>query len=528
MMMDTDKFKYRVQPVIARSGVCDEAISLPARHPLVIPVDTFLVIPAKAGISSRDRRQPVQEIPAFAGMTKGAAAMSSRRIAARIARPCHPERSEGSCTTTRNPRRQDACATGISGFTLVELLVALAIFLTIMAVVALFFTAAIRTSKQGVQNQQAFELARGAMRLIERDLSRAFTSRDHGDVYSFYGTPIGFTYVGMVNVAGTDAYNLARVTYVIYHEEGGAVAEYENVDGTIVRTYALLRVVEPGIDNLDAYQIDWGSISTLDGVNTLQTVIDNNVTFAGCRDAACTEIAQRSARREIWIRMLAGGDSEVPSAWTTLDQFIDVVPADYVVAENVRYLRSVGFQCRPTQDELVTAMEASGTPIDYDDLLYGDENGNFCARVISDAGTSPIFDPFDPISNPVAPVPNPNTGEQPYFNYWDVGVSRNLVTTDLDDKVAPIAYTFWNDVRNAVSDNIDNDQDGFTDEADEFNAFTVGSPLDARLPLAVTVDFTLFFKSPYLGAPDFNQRFTQRIDLPTGYRRLFKTTAPGP
>ena len=66
------------------------------------------------------------------------------------------------------------------------------------------------------------------------------------------------------------------------------------------------------------------------------------------------------------------------------------------------------------------------------------------------------------------------------------------------------------------------------DDPEEIYGVNVGSPLDSRLPLAVTVDFTLFFRSPYLGAPDFNQRFTQRIDLPTGHRRLFKTTAPSP
>ena len=64
------------------------------------------------------------------------------------------------------------------------------------------------------------------------------------------------------------------------------------------------------------------------------------------------------------------------------------------------------------------------------------------------------------------------------------------------------------------------------DEADERYAESAGSPLDTRLPIAVTTDFTLFFRSPYPGAPDFNERFTQRIDLPTATRRTITNSLP--
>jgi prepilin-type N-terminal cleavage/methylation domain-containing protein len=486
--------------------------------------------------------------------------LGSARVAGSTVPP-HAERSEGSCAAGSNPRRQErhceqcrARATSARGFTLVELLVALAIFLTIMSVVALFFTSAIRTSKQGLQNQQAFETARGAMRLLERDLSRAFTNRDHGDVYSFYGTPIGFTYVGMVNVDDIGEYNLARVTYVIYHDSlntlNGAVAEYENVDGNIVPTYNILRVIEPGVDNLDAYRIPWTSAATGESA-TFEQMVQGIAGQVGCspEDTSCLEVATRTARREIWIRMLAGGGEtidadtdndgfpdatvRVPSAWTELTQFANVVPEDFVVAENIRYLRADGFQCGADQDELQQLLEAAGTPLDYDDRIFGNANGDYCARIITDADRTPIFDPFNPIGPPVAVVPDPNSGEQPFFTYWDMGIRGNNPNTEADDKVDPIAFQFWNDVRNIMADGIDNDDDlnepgGGIDEPDEFQALTVGSPLDARLPLAVTVDFTLFFKSPYLGAPDFNQRFTQRIDLPTGYRRSLKTNVTGP
>jgi hypothetical protein len=98
----------------------------------------------------------------------------------------------------------------------------------------------------------------------------------------------------------------------------------------------------------------------------------------------------------------------------------------------------------------------------------------------------------------------------------------------VNDKVGPIAFQFWNDWRNLLEDGLDNDDDGTIDEEDEQYAENSGSPLDTRLPVAVTADFTLFFRSPYPGAPDFNERFVQRIDLPTAYRRTIKQSVPDP
>ncbi len=416
-----------------------------------------------------------------------------------------------------------------------------------MAIVAMLFTTAIRISKQGAQNQEAFEMARGAMRLLERDLSRAFTNRDHGDVYSFYGTPIGFTYVGMVRLdEDTDAYNLARVTYVIYHDVAnsfaGAVSQYESTSGAQVPTYALLRYVEPGIDNLDSYQVPWTSTASLDGnFPTLDDLVQQTVTSAACPDATCDEVVARTTRRELWIRMLAGGDLEVPNAWDTLAVFVDrgLRPEDFFVTENVRYLQVADVPCGTDVDALNVLLESVEPP----DFSFGGNffaaNGDTCSRVYGDALLTPVFNAFDP-NFPREALPSPNSGPQPFFTYWDMGVITQGTASESDDQVTPLAFTFWNDNRNLIGDGIDNDGDGRIDTGgdpllggadidwDEVYGANVGSPLDARLPLAVTADFTLFFKSPYPGAPDFNQRFTQRIDLPTGYRRTVKNTAPAP
>jgi hypothetical protein len=358
----------------------------------------------------------------------------------------------------------------------------------------------------------------------------------------------------MISVSGDeDAYNLARVTYVVYHNSltalTGAVGTYESVSGARVPTYNLLRYVEPGVDNLDSYPVPWTeSIDPENPTVTLEGIVDETVASAACPDAACDEAVERAARREIWIRMLSGGDAEVPSAWDDLDYFVDNNrrPEDFVIGENFRYLKADGVQCAADQKALETQLEAAGTPLDFDDVVFNNAAGEFCARVISDANETPIFGPFDP-TGPSPAIPTPNTGPQPFFTYWDIGLFTNDDPNTADDKVGPVAYVFWNDARNLIADGLDNDRDNAdleidgldndgdgtmdepfegVDEPDEFYGVNVGSPLDARLPRAVTVDFTLFFRSPYPGAPDFNQRFTQRIDLPAGTRRAIKSIVP--
>jgi hypothetical protein len=237
--------------------------------------------------------------------------------------------------------------------------------------------------------------------------------------------------------------------------------------------------------------------------------------------------------------MLSGGDpfdvdvgpnplEDLPSAWDVEGLLSGFDPRDYIVADNIRYLAHAQTVCADTEEELVDQLELLGIPLlDYDDDIFRVDN-RICVRPVTDAyaifqGAIPSYGPNWAATIEAANAP------RPFFTYWDMGQIRNLGTTTADDKVVPIAFQFWSDIRNTTPDQLDNDGDGFIDEIDE-NAFgtNVGSPLDARLPLAVTVDFTLFFRSPYLGAPDFNQRFTQRIDLPTGHRRQIKTTAPGP
>ena len=87
-------------------------------------------------------------------------------------------------------------------------------------------------------------------------------------------------------------------------------------------------------------------------------------------------------------------------------------------------------------------------------------------------------------------------------------------------------FVYWNDVRNQEF-NI-----GVTDTAVAVNAdpaltadiiSTTPDLYDPALPESMQLQFTLFYPSPFPGAPDFEKTFTHQINLPTAYRRKQET-----
>lgn len=99
------------------------------------------------------------------------------------------------------------------GFSLTELMVAMALFLILMSGLAVMFNSAVSSARQGYASIDAFENARAAMTTIDRDLSGAFVSEEFGDVYNFYGRPDSFMFVGAL-----DGGVLGRVSYAFHPE----------------------------------------------------------------------------------------------------------------------------------------------------------------------------------------------------------------------------------------------------------------------------------------------------------------------
>lgn len=101
------------------------------------------------------------------------------------------------------------------GFSLTELLVAMVIFLVIMAGVMQLYGGASNLMGQIHQSIGGTELGRSALAVMEKDLRTAFTARDLGQYYQFYGGPEGFMFVGMLPSG-----QLGRITYVIHRDVG--------------------------------------------------------------------------------------------------------------------------------------------------------------------------------------------------------------------------------------------------------------------------------------------------------------------
>lgn len=450
------------------------------------------------------------------------------------------------------------------GFTLPELLVSIAIFISVMGGVSLLFVNSMRLMRQGFQNQEAFELARSTLKIIERDLTRAFTSREHGDFYNFYGTPIGFTFVGLVSSREDSVPNLARVTYVVYH--GPEPENVITVDEQTKQVYKLLRYIEPGAEDLDDFPVRWYDYRlripepTGNFDSSLGGLLDFAISEASialgtpCGTCSAQNPVELSAyyqeivaakKRELWIRALSGGDDLVPSAWdddnfglrpqfegwinlgNKTSTFIEDVD-DYVVAENIFYtaFQGVDLSANGVDDDLDGMVDESFfNGLDDDGDLEFDENDEIGE---TEVGYRPDFAPGYIGYYPQL-VPGEQAGimsidpQRPpmyFFTYIDL---ESLIIDDgtgvIRRQLVPVTLRYWNDLRNIEleipANGRDDDFDGFIDET----LTESGSPLYPRLPVEVTTHFELFFEAPYTNTQDFRKAFEQRIDLPTGIHR---------
>jgi prepilin-type N-terminal cleavage/methylation domain-containing protein len=380
------------------------------------------------------------------------------------------------------------------GFTLPELLVALTIFLTVAGGIALLFTGSIRTVRVGHQNITVNEHIRAAMDLLETDLTHAFTSRTYGDYYTFYGTPIGMTFVGLVRPTRNDARpNLSRVTYVLYAASPHGFTSYEDyVPGNTPVTYQLLRYVEPNRDNLEslpispriennqlvsapwpdpfgAEPIEGGPISNVywELRNAAEeamapTTLDRRQL---CEFEDCVAEVLRGKKRELWLRMLAG-DNSLPPFWS--ENYSPPNPDapsyhDYLLVEDVVLVRNV------VDQPLFREHIVTGSPIGQ---LWPERS----ATTIADF-------PF-----------------LPFFMYGACCFNNQTQY-----------YPFWNDQRNMI---------GLGTGIPEGHAlFAFGSPMAPRIPVMVDIRMQFLLPSPYAGAPDLFRVFTKLVDVPSGYTR---------
>ena len=465
------------------------------------------------------------------------------------------------------------------GFTLTELLVALTISVVVLGAVFVAFSASTRAIRQGYQQIRGFDLARGTFDILENDLNTAFIQRELGDKHKFFGTPIGFTYVGTANPAtGAGAANvpqIARVTYVVYfgdplnpasgQQGSGRVTIQEIYDGDDVAsadpdrfgfgqqviTYSLLRFVEPGVGDLDS----WPAVNGVnlwdvlaggsEGVNQVIAQylaepiqgLPFNLTYdygerdlRGRRSNAPTpeqQWLQDARKRELWIRMLAG-DPRLPNLWQILGQN----PRDYVVAENIYLPANITplvpefndpeytfFQYGVAQRQ-VLRVDAAGNP-----TTDGSGIPQFDAERLATTGESRWLDGKPDERWHLYWLSAYNL----FFDFQAPGDSRNLGLIALNNPASgdpnrwlaqPQVFGQVNLATNFQVNLNEISQDPFVAIANPYNAVDVpGTPYDPQLPEQVHVRFEYLLDSPWAGVSEFKREFDQIVDVPSGLTR---------
>jgi prepilin-type N-terminal cleavage/methylation domain-containing protein len=421
-------------------------------------------------------------------------------------------RDNNSHTETRNAGRR--------GFTLVELLVSIAIFTTLMGGVVLVFVSSLRASQQGYQSISVQELARNTMIRVEGDLGSAFTSRDFGAYYNLYGTPIGFVFLGVANSTTSPSpsakVNLARVTYVIHRTEGFKV--YESADATDIGTFSLLRFSETGQDNLETFFVDWTDPvleAELDEArarivtNPSSPLYDPSTDCQGCVPMMGQDVKERLAeeavkakKRELWIRLLSG-DPTLPDIWAYWDDLADGIvgnglgndgkePRDYLIAEGIR-LDEFFVQTKVFDSGKGVYVEQTLSPsLPYD------------GQALFAYGRVQVPDEVD-INDELL---NPQSVEFPQVSYTQGAQGYNT-----------LLRRYWNDVQNMNAWN--GARLVFTFDLVDFQLNGLGSPMLPEIPRVVAVNLDFNFESPHTGAPDFQiaQPIERLINIPAAYRR---------
>ncbi len=358
------------------------------------------------------------------------------------------------------------------GFTLVELLVAMAIFITLLAGIVVLFSGSLRAVRTGNQNIDIQEEARGALAILKEDLMTAFSSVAHSDSNTFYGTPIGMTFVGLTQ----NKTNQARITYVIYSDKTN-FSQFPTVESDDPPRYSrmLLRYEEPNVGDLESFPVNWEAIFTVsettknlkqaigDAVDAIEADLDllGIVLSQPCKDRIAA-----AKRREIWIRMLAGGDRDVPNAWNTYDTDGNLVPGvlnafaeDYALSENV-----------VSDSSPLDRFVPSGAPVNR--LLHYPADDDI------------LFD---------------QTATQQFFVY-------DCAQTNVLENPAALNKRWWNDARRTADLGVDPTQYCL------YYAQT-------RLPEVVRANLMFMKESPHPSAPDLQRRFDLEVLLPAGYRR---------
>ncbi len=390
------------------------------------------------------------------------------------------------------------------GFTLPELLISMAILSILTLALFMLFSSSLRAFKSTKKAMDASEETHTAFRVLERDLAQGYAAKHYGDSANFFGCPYGFSMIATLDAAGQA--RTARVSYVVHSFAGSNPVETlsDGPDDALLPTFGIIRYIEPGVDKLNEYPVQWPDYTSptppieLPQQNLytpLRYIYEHfgpDPSFVLASEywpvpAAQLEAMLQARKHELWLAML--GDREEPfgalprlwddpaapgTTWGGGPNFAALwdgkYPEDYLIAEGV----AQADPDRPFPGGYTTTIGPGG------ETVYEVQN-------------------FDEVH---------------WFRY---GYTPRDVEF-IEDMGLVEMTPYWNAIDQA---NLDIPRDPVSGlETPNYPFINLaGSPLYPFPPSLVEVNMAFAFPAPNLGERHYVRRLAHTFQIPVGYRR---------
>lgn len=411
-----------------------------------------------------------------------------------------------------------------AGFTLVEMLVSMAIFLVIMGSISLLISGTTRTVRQGYAMLNNMERARNALAVLEQDIKVAFTTDDTRGLTRFYGEPNGFMYLGALEDGA-----FGRVAYVIRPGADTFLVEmplkWSEVRELFLRQApteeALFLSVYPPVMGSDSFydfnvQIRLGSLLRYEdrsGATSLNA-FDQDLPVDGAgyvSDFAKLVAPLRNAtfflealnNRDMMHRMTRG----MPLYGFPRIAYHTLAPVDF-------WGEDCAALCNPNDPAYQACIQQCldnnpGWP-DYEVVE------NLIIEAVLCDGGNPVYRP-DPVSGQLRPV---NALDLSSFFFYGME----------DGTSGPVFNTLYNNPASRaflLGMSVNPGPDEMQDLAADFQVAgdlsdpeqTAGDPVVARLPAWLAPGFWLYAAPARSDLPPMTQWYQQKVDLPAAYMR---------
>lgn len=445
------------------------------------------------------------------------------------------------------------CLPHTAGVTLVELLVAMLIFISIMGGVAILFSNASSTVAQANMAMDGYERARSSLARLERDMSAGFTARELGDTYQFYGQPNGLCFVGAL-----ESGQVGRVTYVIRPKGEFTTQTWARAGDVFARAFQMDISGNLAAALYDYCQSTDRFTDTGDSAQFWAMWITNSIASSA---PANLDFGEGDPRKvivdaSIWlpvkietgalVRYEEGNVRDIetfPMEWPAINaewpgeeepldsdptvycemhktlicggDNLPPCPTDFDGNHDLRKLVA-DFQPKVLDPSVVQRLLRAkkgelwvgnlvgllGTQVEEYELV-----DHILLKALFSDATAPALDGFDVL------------GEQPFFKYTDGDYVTKTPQTHFNSRYNIPGYWDFSHTQVQLQQDAEEAAIAFDDALASTTGEEVGSPLNSRLPYSIHVRFWVVIESRSLTAPDFRRWFEQIIEIPCAFTR---------